>query len=306
MSSWRAKGLNKLLYRVIRSRFEACEDILSMRGVVAGLDSLNGFISSPSGLEVINDTLDGIPCQWLVKGRPAGDKVLLYFHGGGFCFRTPKVHNAMVHHLSQEVGARAVMVQYRLAPEFPFPAAVRDCFTAYKALLAQGIAPDDIIIAGDSAGGNLTMTTLLKAREKGISQPLAALLFSPAVDLTLNTNSGFVMRNQDPFFDLGSLMLLRNSYLNGHTPCDPYASPLAAELHDLAPVLVQVGSIEILLDDSVRLANRIRHHGGEADLMIWPGLPHVFPLFYQLPEAKEALARCGEFVSRCQQAASDD
>ncbi|SDJ72447.1 Acetyl esterase/lipase [Ferrimonas sediminum] len=301
MSSWRAKALNKVLYRAIRSRLERCNDILSMRGVIAGLDNLNAYIGSPTNLEFIDDQLNGVPCQWIVKGRPAGDKVLLYFHGGGFCFRSPKVHNAMLYHLTRTTGSRGVMVNYRLAPEFPFPAATSDCFNAYKALLDQGIAPNKIIIGGDSAGGNLALTTMLKAKEKGVAQPLAALLFSPALDLTMNTQSGFVMRNEDPFFDLGSLMLLRNSYLNGHTPCDPMASPLAADLTDLAPIMVHVGSVEILLDDSVRLASKVRRLGGEADLTIWPGLPHVFTLFYQLPEAKEAIDRCGRFIERCQQ-----
>ncbi|BDY05095.1 alpha/beta hydrolase [Ferrimonas sp. YFM] len=301
MSSWRAKALNKVLYRAIRGRLERCNDILSVRGVIAGLDKLNSYIGTPGGLEWIDDSLSGVPCQWIVKGRPAGDNILLYFHGGGFCFRSPQVHSAMLHYLSRETRSRGVMVSYRLAPEFPFPAALNDCFTAYRTLLEQGVPPEKIILGGDSAGGNLALATMVKCKDKGLPQPLAALLFSPALDLTMNSQSAFVMRNEDPFFDLGSLMLLRNSYLNGHTPCDPLASPLGADLSDLAPIMVHVGSLEILLDDSVRLKSKVRRQGGVADLTIWPGLPHVFTLFQQLPEAKEAMERCGKFIDQCRQ-----
>ncbi|MBY6018920.1 alpha/beta hydrolase [Ferrimonas balearica] len=296
MPSWRALALNKLLYRAMRSRFARCNDVHALRATISGLDKLGNYILPPSGLDSVADQLGGVPCDWVLTGRSVSEKVILYFHGGGFCLRSPGVHGALLGRLAEATNARGLMVDYRLAPEFPYPAAVNDCLSVYQTLLEQGMVPGQLILAGDSAGGNLVLTTMMQAREQGLPQPAAAILLSPATDMALNGESAFLLREQDPFFDLGALLLMRNCYLNGHMPCDPLVSPCYGDLHDLAPMMIHVGALEMLQDDSVRLAAQVRRHGGVVDLTIWPGLAHVFPLFYQLPEAREAISRIADFI----------
>ncbi|MBY6188092.1 alpha/beta hydrolase [Marinobacter hydrocarbonoclasticus] len=296
MPSWRALALNKLLYRVMRSRFARCNDVHALRATISGLDKLGNYILPPSGLDIVSDQLGGVPCDWVLTGQRASERVILYFHGGGFCLRSPGVHGALLGRLAEATDSRGLMVDYRLAPEFPYPAAVNDCLSVYRALLEQGMVPGQLILAGDSAGGNLVLTTMMLAREQGLPQPAAGILLSPATDMALNGESAFLLREVDPFFDLGSLLLMRNCYLNGHMPCDPLVSPCYGELQDLAPMMIHVGALEMLQDDSVRLAAQVRRQGGVVDLTIWPGLSHVFPLFYQLPEAREAISRIRDFV----------
>ncbi|GLP95887.1 alpha/beta hydrolase [Paraferrimonas sedimenticola] len=298
MPSWRAKALNKLLFRLIRSRLVQCEDILSLRAVIASLERLSGYVMPISEQEMISDWIGGVPCHWLSLDTPSSDSLIVYFHGGGFCFRSPLFHNALLARLCQQSHCRGVMVNYRLAPEFPFPASVHDCFNFYQDLLEQGFNPNKLILAGDSAGANLVLTTMMQARDSGLPQPAGAILISPTVDQTLNSDSAFVMRNADPFFDIGALLLMRMSYLNGHDPSDPLCSPMYDTLEGLAPMMIHVGSLEILLDDSVRLANKVKRARGVADLTIWPELPHVFPVFYQLPEAQEAIRRMVRFIGQ--------
>ncbi|GAA4897440.1 alpha/beta hydrolase [Ferrimonas pelagia] len=296
MPSWRSKALNKLLFRVMRSRLARCEDVYSLRRALAELERLGNYILPPPGLECIPDRIGGVSCDWVTTGQPASDAVILYCHGGGFCIRTPESHSAMLARLGEMSQARALMVDYRLAPEFPFPAAVHDCFAVYQDLLKQGCKPERIVLAGDSAGGNLVLTTLMQVRDAGLAMPLAAVLLSPATDMTINGESAFLLRHDDPFFDLGTLLLMRNAYLNGHHPCDPLVSPIYTDMAGMPPMMIHVGALEILQDDSVRLASRLRRAQCSVDLTVWPGMPHVFPLFYQLPEAQEALARTAAFI----------
>ncbi|WP_028117935.1 alpha/beta hydrolase [Ferrimonas senticii] len=298
MASWRSVALNKLLFRLMRGRLAKCNDVYGLRTVVAELEKLGSYISAPTAMEIISDQIAGVSCDWVSLGRGVGRRIILCFPGGGFCFRTPTIHAAALARLAQLTNSRGVLVNYRLAPEFPFPAAQQDGLAVYQQLLQDGYAAEDIVFLGDSAGANLAVTTMLLAREQGLPQPAAALLLSPAVDMTVNGESAFLLREHDPFFDLGTLLLMRNSYLNGHCPCDPLVSPIFAELQQLAPMMLHVGALEILRDDAVRLAAQVRRHGGEADLTIWPGMPHVFHLFDQLPEADEALRRMAQFIEQ--------
>ncbi|MBY5993467.1 alpha/beta hydrolase [Ferrimonas balearica] len=296
MPSWRSLALNKVLYRAMRSRFASCNDVHALRAAIGGLDKLGNYILPPPGLDSVPDQLGGVPCDWVLTGQSVSERVILYFHGGGFCLRSPRVHAALLGRLAMETHSRGLMVDYRLAPEFPYPAAVEDCLAVYRALLDQGMVPGQLILAGDSAGGNLALTTMMQARALGLPQPAAAVLLSPATDMALNGESAFLLRDKDPFFDLGTLLLMRNCYLNGHMPCDPLVSPCYGDLTELAPMMIHVGSLEMLQDDSVRLASRVRRQGGAVDLTIWPGMAHVFPLFYQVPEAQEAIARVRAFI----------
>jgi acetyl esterase/lipase len=305
MASWQSKAFNQLLFRVMRNRLERCESIFDMRKVIEGMDRLGSFINHPSDLFTIPFKAGSLKCEWIEMPNCQRDGVILFFHGGGFCFKSPLVHNAVLARLSEQTGLRGMMVDYPLAPEHPYPCAQEACLAAYRWLLAHGVPPSSIVFAGDSAGGNLAISCMMQLRDDNQPQPAAALLFSPSVDLALTGESAFENRNIDPFFALPTLLLMRNSYLSGSSPCDPKLSPIYGDLSGLAPMMIHVGTEEVLLDDSKRLAEMVLAAGGDARLTIWEGMPHVFPLFNQLPEAQQAIQQCGQFVvekvSRLQQ-----
>ncbi|GAA5218061.1 alpha/beta hydrolase [Corallincola platygyrae] len=296
MASWQSKAFNQLLVRVMRNRLERCDNVFDMRKVIDGIDRLGSFINHPSDLFSIPFKAGSLPCEWVEMPNCQRDGVILYFHGGGFCFKSPLVHNAVLARLTEQTGLRGMMVDYPLAPEHPYPCALEACLASYRWLLAHGVPPQSIVMAGDSAGGNLALSSLVKLREDNQPLPAAVVLFSPSVDMALTGESAFAKRNIDPFFALPTLLLMRNSYLNGHSPCDPNISPLYADLHGLPPMMVHVGSDEVLLDDSIRLADKVKEQGGKAHLNIWEGMPHVFPIFHQLPEAQQAISQCGAFI----------
>jgi acetyl esterase/lipase len=296
MASWQSRVFNKLLYRLMRQRLAACESPLEMRRVIQNIDQFGALLDSVPSYEFISTSYADVPCDWIGTNPDATLPVILYFHGGGFCFSSPRIHGALLARLVEGCAGRGLMAHYRLAPEHPYPAAPDDCLAVYRTLIEEGISPKHIIIAGDSAGGNLTLVTLLRARQEGLPLPAAAVLLSPVSDLTMTGESAFLLRNDDPFFDLGSLMLMRNTYLQGHSPCDPLVSPCIAELHDLVPFLVIVGEIELLRDDSIRLANRLQEAGNSVQLTIGSGMPHVYPLFSQLKESRQSWQEIISFI----------
>ncbi|RCU52868.1 MULTISPECIES: alpha/beta hydrolase [Corallincola] len=296
MASWQSKAFNQLLFRVMRNRLERCDNVFDMRKVIDGMDRLGSFINHPSDMFTIPFKAGSLKCEWIEMPDCRRDGVILFFHGGGFCFKSPLVHNAVLARLSEQTGLRGMMVDYPLAPEHPFPCAQEACLAGYRWLLAHGVPAASIIMAGDSAGGNLVLSCLMKLKQDRQPLPAAAVLFSPSVDLAMTGESSFAKRNVDPFFALPTLLLMRNSYLNTHCPCDPLVSPLYGDLSGLPPMMIHVGSEEVLLDDSVRLAEKVKAAGGEVNLSIWEGMPHVFPIFHQLPEAQQAIQQCGQFV----------
>jgi acetyl esterase/lipase len=232
------------------------------------------------------------PAGALARGR------LLYLHGGGYVVGSPGTHEGLVGELARRTGLRATSVDYRLAPEHTFPAAVDDGLAAYRALLAEGIAPQDLVVAGDSAGGGLSIATLLAAREAGLPQPAAAALFSPWTDLTLTGESMHSKEEADPIFVGADLRAYADLYVGADDRAQPLASPLFADLSGLPPLLVQVGANEVLLDDAVRLAGRAGAADVEVTLEIGPGLPHVFQHHYgRLDEADAALDRAARFLT---------
>lgn len=296
MVSWQGKAFKPLLHRVMRARLERCRTIDEMRRVIEGIDRLGSFINQPPDIQLNPFAIGDLPCSWVERPGCQQLGVLLYFPGGGFCFRSPMAHNAVLARLSSQSGLRGLMVNYPLAPEQPFPAAVNACLLAYRWLLAHGFPPSAIALGGDSAGANLVLTTLMQLRDAGEPQPAAAVLLSPAVDMVMTGATVFERHDSDPFFAIATLLLLRNNYIGHHNPWQPLISPLVGELHQLAPLMIHVGEDEVLLDDAVRLAAKVESSGGKASLTAWPGMPHVFPIFNQLPEAQQALAACGRFL----------
>jgi monoterpene epsilon-lactone hydrolase len=240
--------------------------------------------------------LGGVPCvRVTVPGSTGG--VVLYLHGGGYVVGSANGYRGLAGEVGRAAGMDAVVAEYRLAPEHPFPAAVDDAVAAYRALLASGIAAGDVVLAGDSAGGGLTLATLVALREAGDALPAAALLISPWTDLTGKAASLEGKRAQDPSLTPEGLTACAAHYLATRDPAHPLASPALADLSGLPPLLVQVGSIEILLDDALAIAANAGAAGTSVRLEVHPGLPHVFHAFhFMLPQAKAALDDAGRFL----------
>ncbi|RKE17321.1 alpha/beta hydrolase [Streptomyces sp. TLI_171] len=223
---------------------------------------------------------------------------LLYLHGGGYVVGSPETHAGLVGELAGRAGLRAVSLDYRLAPEHAFPAAVEDGLAAYRELLATGTDPRELVLAGDSAGGGLSIATLLAARDAGLPQPAAVVLFSPWTDQTVSGDSMRSKDGADPIFTEADIRAYAEFYVAAGDPKDPLASPLFADLTGLPPLLVQVGANEVLLDDAVRLAGRAGAHDVDVTLEIGAGLSHVYQHFYgSLDEADAALDRAARFLT---------
>ncbi|MFI6830202.1 alpha/beta hydrolase [Kribbella sp. NPDC050241] len=240
-------------------------------------------------------TLGGRPALDVQVAGADGDAVILYLHGGGYVVGSARTGANLAAPLARRTGLPAVSLEYRLAPEHPFPAAVDDTLAAYKELLGSG---RPIVIVGDSAGGGAALATLVAARREGLPLPVAAAVFSPWVDLTLSGESMDARGDLDPLFSRAHMSGYAEHYLAGHDPSDELASPLLADLTGLPPLLIQVGSAEVLLDDSLRLAVRAAQHDVDVSLDVVAGAPHVYPLMAGvMDEADEALDRASHFLT---------
>jgi acetyl esterase/lipase len=226
------------------------------------------------------------------------ENVILYFHGGVYVIGTATASVPLVGDLVRRAGAKGITLDYRLAPEHPYPAAVEDARAAYEALLAQGIAPGRIALAGESAGGGLAVATLLALREAGVPLPSCAYLMSPYVDLTLSGETLAEKAEVDPLLTPDALRARVPDYVGGADASDPYISPIFADLRELPPLLIQVGSHEILLSDALRLAGRAAIFDVPVTLDVTPGVPHVFQAYAGLvDEAGAALDRAADFLN---------
>lgn len=234
--------------------------------------------------------------EWLAPATPS-NATILYLHGGGYYFCSPRSHRAIAFELATRANASVFSLDYRLAPEHRFPAALDDSVAAYRSLLANGAPAQSIAIAGDSAGGGLALATLLALRDAGDPLPAAAVLFSPWTDLTSSGDSMRTNDGRDPMFRASVFPRVAAQYLGDADPAHPHASPLFGKLEGLPPLLIQVGDTELLLDDSTRLESRARAAGVHAELEIWRGVPHIFQIWTPfMPEARQALARAAAFI----------
>jgi acetyl esterase/lipase len=225
------------------------------------------------------------------------DRALLYFHGGAFACGSAQGYRGLAANLGRAAGAQTFSVDYRLAPENPFPAAVEDAAAAYRGLLDQGIDPGRIVFAGDSAGGGLAVSALLKLRDDDSPLPAAAVVLSPWVDLACNNAMLEAKAEQDPSLTPAGLRAMADHYLAGAEATEPLASPAHADLSGLPPLLIQVGSAEILLGDAVILAERAGAAGTGVQLEIWPRMIHVWQAFhFMLPEGRQAIDAAGAFL----------
>jgi monoterpene epsilon-lactone hydrolase len=236
--------------------------------------------------------------EWLIPPEAPPDRALLYIHGGAWFMGSTNTHRGLVSHIAYESRIRALSINYRLAPEHPFPAGLEDCETAYEWLQQNGIPAGNIIVAGDSAGGNLTLALLVALRDAGKLLPAGAVALSPATDLAFTGESIRTRLKVDPVFATMKPNTTIEDYIIDHDPHEPLISPLYADLQGLPPILIHVGDHEILLDDAVRFGEQARAAGVKAEVIIWPGMFHVFQVYTPiLPEARQAIAQIADFIT---------
>jgi acetyl esterase/lipase len=249
----------------------------------------------PDDVTTTPGRLGGVPVVTAETPESDPSAVLLYFHGGGYALGSAADSAGLAADVARRAGAHAISVDYRLAPENPFPAAVDDAVAAYRALLDDG--PPKIAFVGESAGGGLVIATLVALRDAGLPQPSSAVVFSPWTDLTMSGASLAGKAKVDPALTADGLRTRARDYLGETDPASPLASPIFADLTGLPPLHIQAGSHEILLDDAVRLAARAAEHDVPVELRVWPQVPHVFQGFAALlDEADVALGAAAAFA----------
>lgn len=256
----------------------------------------------PPGTRHWEDPLAGIHAHWCRAGRGDTRGILLYLHGGAFVVETPRAHGAFVAELAQRTGMMGVMPSYRLAPEEPFPAAVEDVMACYRGLLDIGFAPEDIVVAGDSAGGNLTLVLLQQALKEGLPLPAAALMLSPGMELSGRLRSHNINTFSDPMFNQYALQQVITHYLHDDLTLlkDERVSPLRGDFEGLPPLCFIASDIEIFRDCSIQAAAKAEKAGVTVEAHIWKGVPHCFPVMFGgiLPEARIAMDDMVKFVQR--------
>jgi acetyl esterase/lipase len=251
----------------------------------------------PADIEIEAAALDGIAVEWIIPARAHPGRIFFHLHGGGYVLGNPAGSRSFTSLFANLAQCRVVSVDYRLAPEEPFPAALEDSVRAYGALLAQGRDARSIAIGGESAGGGLAVATLVEARRRGFPMPAALTAISPWTDMRCNSPSFDNKASVDPLLTRRSLREMAEAYLGGADPHDGRASPALADLAGLPPLLIHAGSDEVLLDDSMALLDAAGAANIEARLVVWAGMIHVWHMFHaMLPQGAEAMAQLAAFV----------
>ncbi len=300
MISWRARVIRRITSRFVKSIDTSTVDLAHVVEMRARLDKIARFLKRAFGVAVEATTVNGLYAEWLRPKKTANGKVLLYLHGGAYLVGSCRTHRQMVSHIARAAGISALVPEYRLAPEHPFPAAIEDAVGVYRWLLANGYDAADVFIGGDSAGGGLTVATLLELRHGGIPMPAAVVLLSPFLDVTASGESAITRAEQDPWFDAKDMFVVTDNYCPPGTDLkNPLVSPVFANVAGLPPVYIQVGDDEILLSDSTRFADKMKDAGLDVDIEIWPEMWHVFQLFIgKMPESRRAIRRIGAYIAK--------
>lgn len=292
MASWQAKGMSILLRNVLKPQLMRAKEIAAVRKAMTG-PKWDPF----GGARATAGEVGGVHGEWLVADAVPSTGTLLYLHGGGYIACDAQMYRPVTCGFAV-TGLRTFAPDYRLAPEHPFPAALDDALSAYRALLDMCDAKQ-LVIAGDSAGGGLCASLLLTLREQGLPMPAAAAMFSPMLDLAASGES--VVRNAEvcAMFTGEMFAHAANFYIGDRDRRDPLYSPVYADLHGLPPLLIHVGADETLLDDSRRFAARARLAGVPVELKIWPVVPHVWQLFsHWIPEGRQSIREAAAFLAR--------
>ena len=292
MSAEQRENLDGILRQ---SAFPVDSDVTELRRQLRELLSAQPL---PADVTVTAAALGGVPTAEITVGGVEARHTVLYFHGGVYVMGDAFLAADLASQVGRRTRARVISVDYRLAPEHPYPAAVDDALGAYEALLNNGTAPSDIAFAGESAGGGLAIATLVNARDHGLPLPAAAFVMSPYVDLTLAGATMETKHEADPLLSPQALQARATDYTAGQDAALGLISPIFADLSGLPPLIIQAGTHEVLLDDAVRLARQAAVADVEVTLDITPGVPHVFQAYYPiLDEAAAALDRAGQLLS---------
>jgi len=234
--------------------------------------------------------------EWVRMPNSSPERLILYFHGGGYIAGSPETHRALIARLAQAGEATAFSLAYRLAPEFAFPAAVRDGIDAYRHLIAKNVSPSQVVLAGDGSGGGLAFAVLHAARNANLPMPAGCVAMSPWADLSLSGWSVLQNAKTDNVLNWELLFVSARHYLKKTNPSDPYASPAFASFKDFPPIMVHAGSLEMLRDDASRIGDRAADAGVPVSVEIYDGMQHLFQANRHVPEAKVSLARLGQFI----------
>lgn len=277
-----------------------------LKGRLPSKDALRRWIEKesaqfemPDGISVKKFNIDHIQTEWMIPPGAAADEMIYYLHGGGYMMGSITTHRALAAKLSLEAGSKVLLIDYALAPENPYPAALNDALKVYTWLIENGYKSVNIVIAGDSAGGGLALSTIIAARDKGILLPAGIVLISPWTDLAGTGESMTTKAKKDPILTAETLPKIGQWYAGDIPLDDPRVSPLYADLSGLPPMFIQVGTAEILLNDSTRLASRAQDAGVEVELDIWQGQMHVWQMLWQrLPAARKAIEKIGTFTRK--------
>jgi len=300
MPSLKSKLINSILRHRHLLRFQFRADRFDFNSSIPAFrqqcENATRKVKLPAGIEVSAVSIDGLKAEWILPAHKSKDKVIFYTHGGGYVSGSCSDHRAIVAKLVKATDITALLFEYRLAPEHPYPAALDDAVAAYNWLLAQGISSENIMIVGESAGGGLALAALLAMRDQGFPLPVAAVAISPWTDLTCSGDS-YRSKAKVCLSPDGSWTVFGKYYVGDNDPSWPWISPLYGDLHDLPPLLIYVGDDEILRDDSIRFAEKARAAGIEVALRVGKGMVHCYPLMAPLfPEATEAMDEICAFI----------
>jgi acetyl esterase/lipase len=300
MQSWQTDLLNLQLSLSVKPMFRYVGSIDRIRQMVSLSDGLLGRFAIPSGTwrKPVSLPRAEFDAEWVKVEGTDPERVILYLPGGAYIIRMPNVHTAMVSKLCRNANARALMVYYRLAPEHPFPACLEDALLAYEWLLDRGVEPESIVVAGDSAGGGLALSTLLEIKARGLPMPGCAYMLSPLLDVSDQAPSRWKNALSDSALPAPKKRAInpRPLYLGENSAEDPMVSPINGDLTGLPPLYIQVSDSEMLLDDSLRLARRGHTYDVEVTVDIWRKVPHVWQIFGFLPESRDALEKSARFL----------
>ncbi|MCR9212658.1 MAG: alpha/beta hydrolase [Proteobacteria bacterium] len=293
--SWQSLVTSFFVRRAMKKKRPMDHSLEEARTALSRLN--NSYLRKPANISLSPVVTDRIKGEWVTHTPTKDNAAIYYLHGGGYFWGSPKTHREITYRLASAAEGRVFALDYRLAPEHPFPAALEDAVAGYEWLRAELGEAAQITIAGDSAGGGLALATLLALKDRGLVQPAAAMLISPWTDLSCSGQSMIDNAAKDPVFWPASLRHVAGYYAETEDLENPLVSPLFGDMSGLPPILLQVGSTEILLDDSRRLAERLQEAGISCRLDIWPDMVHVWHMAASfVPEGRQAILEIAQFA----------
>lgn len=270
--------------------------VVPIKSVRASLERLTKFSKIPKGVEYKKVDCDGVTAEWNIPENIETQGVLIYLHGGGYVSGSIKTHRALVGALSKQAKTKCLSVEYRLAPEHPFPAGLDDVIKIYHWVLKQGVPSNKVVIAGDSAGGGLTLATLLRLRDEQTPLPAAGIMLSPWLDTECNGEKQAELEKTDPMIPIAGLRAFGQHYAKGNLQ-NPYASPINADYKGLPNIYIQVSDNEVLTEDSLRFEKKAKQEGVNVEVEIWKNMVHVWQAYGPvLPEAVKAVRQLGNYI----------